>query len=157
MTAAEDKFSVSLLTHRYCPESIKKMNISFAEYNKLMESFRNLDQENKDAAYQISVQAIAWQDWYSSLQNIIAYIIKSIDTDRNARIAYICQTCGEKSITKAEKVALMDDDVVVMKKQKAIAEAIYGLLDDKVKILEKVFYFCRTICSQQGGDQIQQR
>ena len=57
-------------------------------------------------------------------------------------------------MTKAEKVALSDEEVMNLKKQKAVAEAIYSLLDDKVKILEKVFYFCRAISSQQTGDAV---
>lgn len=148
----EDRFLISLLNNRFCPESITTLGISFNEYNDLMDAFRKMNQNDRNEAYRISVKAIAWQDWFTSLQSSIGYIIKSIETDRNARIANVCQTCGEKSMTKAEKIALSDEEAMNLKKQKAVAEAIYSLLDDKVKILEKVFYFCRAISSQQTGE-----
>ena len=150
----EDRFLISLLNNRFCPESITTLGISFNEYNDLMDAFRKMNQNDSNEAYRLSVKATAWQDWFTSLQSSIGYTIKSLETDRNARIAHVCQTCGEKSMTKAEKVALSDEEVMNLKKQKAVAEAIYSLLDDKVKILEKVFYFCRAISSQQTGDAV---
>ena len=151
----EDRFLISLLNNRFCPDGITSLGISFSEYNELMNMFRVMTQNDRDEAYRISVKAIAWQDWFTSLQSSVGYIIKSLETDRNARIAEVCRTCGEKSMTKAEKIALSDEEVINLKKQKAVAEAIYGLLDDKVKILEKVFYFCRAISSQPISEHVQ--
>ena len=141
----EDRFLISLLNNKNCPDSISSLGISMVEYNALIERFRALDPSDKTEAYDISVRAISWQDWFTSLQNNVGYIIKSIDADRNARIGSVCINCGEKSMSKAEKYALMDEDVISLKKQKAVAEAVYDLLEDKVKILEKVFYFCRAL------------
>ena len=148
----EDKYLAGMLKSKYCPDGITKLNISLEEYNNILNKFRSMSMTDGKTAYFLSIQAIAWQDWLLSILNSVGYIGKVIEADRNARIAEVCQTCGEKAMTKAEKIALRDETVMFMKKQKAITDAIYGVIDAKIKILDKIFYLCRAIALEEKGE-----
>ena len=150
--ATEDRYLERLLKSKYCPKGIHSLNISLTEYNDLLEKFRELDPSDGKAAYSLSVQALSWQDWFTSVLSSLGCISKVLDSDKNTRIAKICQTCGERSITRAEKIAMMDPEVIELKKQKAITDAIYGLIEDKNRILDKIFYLCRGIAFEEKSD-----
>ena len=146
----EDRFLTKLLENQYCPEEIDSLAITFVEYNVLLSEFKNLEQSDKAKAYDISIRAIAWQDWFNAQLNSVGYIIKALDAEKNTLIASEVKNSGERSFTKAEKIANGSEAAETIRKKKAIAEAIYGLLDARIKTLEKIFYFCRGLSN--GSD-----
>lgn len=148
---AEDVYLVTLLNDENCPKTIRAMNLSLTEYNDLMLRFRKMKATDKETAYQLMQEAIGWQDWFTSVRTSLGYLSKSIETERNRRTSMLGEQNNVKSAAKAEQIANMDTLIVKMKRQKAITDAIYDMLGDKIKILEKVFYLCRNIATDPGA------
>lgn len=144
----EDKIISGLLNSKSCPESIKRLNISMDEYNSLFEVFMKLDPMDQAKAYMISLQSLALQDYLGEMENSVGFCIKQLENRKIQLVDKLIKESKETAITRAEKTANANPDVLRLKDEKAIGEAIYGILDNKIKILDKVYYFCRAMITQ---------
>ena len=148
---AEDIYLSKLIADENCPKTIKAMNLSLVEYNDLIARFRVLNPIDRETAYQMTLEAIAWQDWFASVRTSLGYLSKSIGAEKDKRTSVLGEENGAKSVARAEQIAQMDPLVIKMTRQRAITDAIYDMLGDKIKILEKVFYLCRAIATDAGA------
>ena len=140
-----DEIINRLFQSKNCPDNIQKLHISLQEYDTLFSSFLSLKPDDVNSAYAISLQALSLQDYIGAMENGVGICIKQIENKKITLTDSLIKSYGSIPITRAEKKAASEPEVIAVKDQKAIAEAIYGILDNKVKILDKIFYFCREM------------
>ena len=132
-----------LLEDKNCPSTIQKLNLTFEGFDDMFKEFCSLKESDSEKFWSLSLTAVAWQDYFSSMMSTVGYVVKNLETEKARIISEAIKATGEKTMTKAERLSKQNPDVIQICNEIAIAEAVYDLLDSKTKILDKVHYFCR--------------
>lgn len=129
-----------------CKKDLPGLNIDLDGYDEILEKLQNLDYKSPEDAWKLSLEANAWLEYLANLKNVIYMVLQDLETNKIATIAEVSIGHEPDKPTKGNRIANKDPSVIEVRKRRNHIETLYNLIVDKMDVLEKAHYFCKTTC-----------
>lgn len=129
-----------------CKEDLPGLDINLNGYDEILERLQNLDYKSPEESWKLSLEANAWLEYLTNLKNLLYMVLQDMETNKIATIAEVSIEHEPDKPTKGNRLANKDPLVVKIRKKRNHIETLYNLIVDKMDVLEKTHYFCKTTC-----------
>ena len=119
-----------------------KLNIK--GYTETVEEYKNLEENNLDAVWQLAKDLNAWSDYLSSMANLIQKYYLDSETEKAQMLSVVSINADHERVSNGKRIADQDKKVVSVRKKRNVLQSYYNELESKVKFLERAHYHCKS-------------
>lgn len=129
-----------------CAEAQKYLldiTLDFTGYYDTIERYKLLDEADKDANYQLSLELNSWSEYLSDIANYIQNRYLDAETEK-LNIQSQKSIENNSSVAAGDRFANTVPSVISARKQRNVLKALYDCLIAKQQFTDKAFYQCKA-------------